>query len=60
MKNYLTTKDAAKFFGVSRSAIVSWTKKGKLKSYRNPMNNYRIYLLKDLENVVNSIGEKED
>jgi len=48
-------RKAAKFLQVSVSTIRRWDDTGKLKSIRNPMNNYRMYRLKDLKVALNQI-----
>lgn len=42
-KNYLTIKEVAKILGVTPQTLRNWDKSGKLKPYRNPINNYRVY-----------------
>jgi len=46
---YLTIKQAAKLLGVTPLTLRNWDKKGKLKAYRHPINNYRIYKLDQIE-----------
>ena len=48
-KNYLKIKEAAEFLGVSPLTLRNWDKKGKLASYRHPINHYRLYRTADLE-----------
>jgi len=48
-KNYLRIKEAAEFLGVSPLTLRNWDKKGKLASYRHPINHYRLYRMIDLE-----------
>jgi len=42
-KNYLTIKEVAKILGVTPQTLRNWDKSGKLRAYRNPINNYRVY-----------------
>ena len=51
-KKYLTIRDAAEILGVTPMTLRNWEKKGKLVAYRNPMNNYRIYRLDQIELVM--------
>ena len=46
---YLTIKKAAKLLHVTPLALRNWDKKGILKPYRHPVNNYRIYRLDQIE-----------
>ena len=40
---YLSIKAAARMIGVTPLTLRNWDKKGVLTSYRNPINNYRVY-----------------
>lgn len=58
MKNfndYFTIKQAAKLLGVSPSTLRNWDATAKLKSYRHPVNEYRLYLKADLDKLLNNI-----
>jgi MerR family copper efflux transcriptional regulator len=57
---YLSIKDASKMLGVTPLTLRNWDKNGKLKAYRHPMNNYRVYKIEDIERILNGIetGEK--
>ena len=48
MKDILTVGDASKFLGVAPLTIRRWATAKKLKSHRNPMNNYRLFHKSDL------------
>jgi excisionase family DNA binding protein len=48
-KKYYTIKQAAKILDVTPLTLRNWDKKGKLKAYRYPTNNYRIYRADQLE-----------
>lgn len=52
---YITIKQASKILGVSTLTLRNWDKNGKLKAYRHPMNNYRVYKIEDLETVIQEI-----
>ncbi|TSC73286.1 MAG: hypothetical protein G01um101470_175 [Parcubacteria group bacterium Gr01-1014_70] len=41
--------------GVSALTLRNWDKLGKLAAYRNPINNYRVYRLDQLELFLRSI-----
>jgi len=58
MKYHLTIKEAAEIFGVTPQTIRNWDKKGKLKTFRHPMNNYRMYDRSELEKIVRKIGKR--
>ncbi|MBA7611111.1 hypothetical protein ES703_18328 [subsurface metagenome] len=48
-KKYLTLKEVAKMLGVTPLTLRNWDKAGKLKAYRNPINNYRVYKPEEIE-----------
>ena len=48
-KKYLTIKEVAKILGVTPLTLRNWDRKGKLKAYRNPINNYRVYKPEEIE-----------
>ena len=48
-KKYLKIKEVAELFGVTPLTLRNWDKAGKLKAYRHPMNNYRVYKPEDIE-----------
>ncbi len=41
--------------GVSALTLRNWDKSGKFPAQRHPMNNYRVYKLSTLEDVINDI-----
>lgn len=52
---YITIKQASSILGVSPLTLRNWDKNGKLKAYRHPMNNYRVYKIEDLETIMSKI-----
>ncbi len=48
-KKYLTIKEVAKILGVTTLTLRNWDKVGKLKAYRNPINNYRVYKPEEID-----------
>lgn len=54
-KQYYTVGEVAYILGVTPLTIRNWDKQGKLKAYRNPINNYRIYKALDIERFIISI-----
>lgn len=52
---YITIKQASKILNVSPLTLRNWDKNGKLKAYRHPMNNYRVYKIEDLETIIQEI-----
>ncbi len=61
MENRLISiKEAAEILNVSKLTLRNWDKDGKLPAFRHPINNYRVYNLEDIENIIKQIksGEK--
>jgi len=50
-KKYLTIKEASELLNVTPLTLRNWDKKGKLKAYRHPVNNYRLYASEDIEKL---------
>ena len=57
-KRYLTIKEVADILGITPLTLRNWDKKGKLKAYRNPINNYRVYKPEDIELFLRKIESK--
>jgi len=57
MKNekLLTISEAAKVLNVSPETLRRWDKSGKFRSYRHPMNNYRVYPESQVLDLVNDM-----
>lgn len=54
-KKFLTVNEVAKIIGVTSLTVRNWDKKGRLLAYRNPFNNYRMYKVEDVENLLKQI-----
>jgi hypothetical protein len=54
--DYLTVGEAADFLGVSPWTLRNWDNAGKLKPTRHPVSDYRMYLLSDLEALLQTDG----
>ncbi len=58
-KKYFTIKEVASILGVTPLTLRNWDKKGKLKAYRNPINNYRIYKKEEIQLLLRKIESKK-
>lgn len=59
-KQYLTVNEVARIIGVSPLTVRNWDQKGRLRAYRNPINNYRLYKINDVEILLQKIaGSRE-
>lgn len=52
---YYTIKQASRILHVTPLTLRNWDKKGKLKAYRHPLNNYRVYKAEQLEMFLRKI-----
>lgn len=57
LKDYITVKEAAEILGVSPLTLKRWDKAGKLRCYRNPANNYRLYRKSELERFLKKVSK---
>lgn len=51
-KKFLTVKEVARLLGVTPLTVRNWDARGKLTAYRHPMNNYRLYKVEDVEELM--------
>ena len=51
-KQYLTVKEVAKLLNVTPLTVRNWDARGKLTAHRHPMNNYRMYRVEDVEDLI--------
>lgn len=54
-KKYYTIKQASGLLHVTPLTLRNWDKNGKLKAYRHPLNNYRVYKTEQLEMFLRKI-----
>ena len=56
---FINIKKAAEMLSVSPLTLRNWDKSGKFKAIRHPINNYRVYKLQDIEDLIGEIGSGE-
>jgi len=54
-RRYITVKQAASIIGVTPLTLRNWDRAGKLVAYRNPVNNYRLYRLDQIQVLIREI-----
>ena len=59
-KKYLLVTEVARLMGVTPLTIRNWDAKGKLPAYRNPVNNYRMYKIEDVEALMRAIEQSKE
>ena len=55
--DYVKIKEAAEILGVTGNTLRNWEKTGKIKVYRWPHNNYRLYKKEDLEAILKEVED---
>jgi len=58
-KQFLSVKQVSKILGVTSLTVRNWDKRGKLQAYRNPINNYRVYKIEDVEKLLGDIDQSK-
>ncbi len=53
LNEYLTVGQAAIHLGVCKDTLRRWDNDGKLTARRHPVTGYRLYLLKELDDLLN-------
>ena len=51
MQEFLLVKEVARLLKVSPNTVRAWADSGKLPEHRHPVNNYRLFKLKDVEKL---------
>ena len=60
-KKFLNVKEVARLLGVTPLTVRNWDNKGKLSAYRHPANNYRLYKVEEVEELLKNIeNSRED
>ncbi|MBI2640788.1 MAG: MerR family DNA-binding transcriptional regulator [Candidatus Sungbacteria bacterium] len=59
-RKFITIREAAEILRVSPLTLRNWDKKGILTSYRNPVNNYRVYRADQLEMFIRRIENSKN
>lgn len=52
LRDYLRIGEAAEFLGVSPNTLRNWSRAGKIKTHRNPINGYRLFKKSDLDTLL--------
>lgn len=56
-EGFVRVKEAAEILGVSPNTIRAWGAEGKLKEYRHPLNNYRLFKRKELMLILHQLEQ---
>ena len=56
MQEFIKIEEASKILNVTTMTLRRWDKAGKLKAYRHPINNYRLYKKSDIEELLRGLS----
>ena len=56
----MTVREVARVLGVTPLTVRNWDQRGKLVAYRNPVNNYRMYKIEDIEVIIRQIEQSKE
>lgn len=59
-KKFLTVKEVSRLLSVTPLTVRNWDQKGKLIAYRNPVNNYRLYKIEDVEAILRQVEQSRE
>jgi MerR HTH family regulatory protein len=59
-KRPLLVSEAASVLGVTAATLRNWDRSGKLKSFRHPINGYRLYNALDIERLRKAISGRQN
>jgi len=59
ISGFISIKEAAEILGVTKNTLRNWEAAGKIKVYRNPYNNYRLYKKEEIVAFLKSIEDQE-
>lgn len=54
LDEYLRIKEAAEYLGVCQNTLRNWEHSGKIRVHRHPVNNYRLFKVSDLAQLLNT------
>jgi MerR family copper efflux transcriptional regulator len=55
LPDYVQIKEAAAMLGVAENTLRNWERNGKIRVYRHPINNYRLYRRDDIAALLAAI-----
>lgn len=56
MKDFIKIEEASEMLNVTKMTLRRWDNAGKLKAYRHPINNWRLYKKQDIETLMKGIS----
>jgi len=60
LSEYVKVAEAAEILGVSQGTLRNWAEAGKIPMYKNPLNGYRLFNRKDLDDFLEIVGKLQN
>lgn len=60
LKDFVRVSKAAEMLGVTTKTLRNWDRLGKVKAIRHPVNGYRIYPRKQLEDLLSQTADDSE
>lgn len=59
LKDFLRISEAADYLGVSPNTLRNWENAGKIAAHRHPVNGYRLFKQKELDELLRPIQSSD-
>lgn len=59
LDDYLRIAEAAEYLGVCKNTLRNWGQAEKIEEHRHPVNNYRLYRKRDLDQLLKRITKPQ-
>lgn len=56
LSDYMRVAEAAEYVGVSTNTLRNWFNAGKVVAIRHPVNDYRLFKRKDLDDLLKKLA----
>lgn len=60
LPGYVQIKEAAALLGVAENTLRNWERSGRIRVYRHPINNYRLYKRADIAALLAAIEDPSE
>ncbi len=59
LRDFLRISEAAEYLGVSPNTLRNWENAGKIAAHRHPVNGYRLFKQKELDELLRPIQSSD-
>ena len=57
LSGFIQVSEAAEYLGVCPNTLRNWERAGKVATYRNPMNGYRLFKREELDALLEQVQD---